>query len=188
MIAFVGTFRPWHAPQELVTAAARLVAGGDRVRLLLVGDGPLRGEVLAAAQAAGIPYEATGAVAPKEVPALLARADIACAPYPAGDAYFSPLKVFEYLAAGLPTVSAAVADLPRLLRPEEALLTPAGDVDALTDALRMLVRDPGARERLGRAGRAAARERFSWSAIARDVLARVGAAPPLPLATLGATP
>lgn len=174
VIAFVGTFRQWHAPELLVQAAARLIDGGDPVRLLLIGDGPSAEHVLATAAQAGVPVEATGQVAPHEVPALLARADIACAPYPAGDAYFCPLKVFEYLAAGLPTVSAAVADLPRLLSPHEATLTPPGDLTALTDALRTLVRDPDARRRLGNAGRAAARERFAWSAIAGDVLAKVG--------------
>ncbi len=187
VIAFVGTFRPWHAPELLVAAAARLASDGDPVSLLLVGDGPLREDALAAAAAAGVAVTSTGAVAPAEVPALLARADIACAPYPEGDAYFSPLKVFEYLAAGLPTVSAAVADLPRLLRPEEALLTPPGDLEALTEALRTLVRDPAARARLGRAGRTAARERFAWSALARDVLTRVGAIRPVPPATLRGT-
>lgn len=170
VIGFVSTFRPWHAPELLIDAAAALVAEGLPVRLLLVGDGPTLVDNCASAVAAGVEFESTGAVDPAEVPELLARCDVAAAPYPAGDAYFSPLKVAEYLAAGLPTVAAAVADLPHLFgRDEVALVTP-GDVVALTDALRRVLTDPAHRAALAAGGRRAARERFAWSAVVDRVL------------------
>ena len=171
VIGFVSTFRPWHAPELLIDAAAALVAEGRPVRLLLVGDGPTLVDNCAAAVAAGVEFESTGAVDPAEVPALLARCDVAAAPYPAGDAYFSPLKVAEYLAAGLPTVAAGVADLPHLFAPDEVALVTPGDVGALTDALRRVVCDPRYRARLSAGGRRAARERFAWSAVVDRVLA-----------------
>ena len=169
-VAFVGTFRPWHAPDLLVEAAARLTEQGTPVKLLLVGDGPNLADTVETARAAGVDVEATGLVAHEAVSGLLAGADIACAPYPAGEAYFSPLKVIEYLGAGLPTVASAIADLPEVIRPGEALLVPPGDLDALTAALGELATDPVRRLALGAAGRAAAVERFTWRAVIDRVL------------------
>ena len=73
----------------------------------MVGDGPLRSTLVAQAAQLGVSrqVEFTGALPPAEVSAQLQRMDVACAPYgPDGTAYFSPLKVYEYLAAGLPVV------------------------------------------------------------------------------------
>ena len=87
-------------------------------RLLLVGDGPLARTCPPAGRAAGLAdrAELTGAVAPADVGSHLHRMDVACAPYPAGGSdYFSPLKVYEYLAAGLPVVASAVGQIPAAL-------------------------------------------------------------------------
>jgi glycosyltransferase involved in cell wall biosynthesis len=121
---------------------------------------------------------ATGRLDPAEVPGWLHGADLAAAPYPEGDHYFSPLKVAEYLAAGLPTVASAIADLPGLVADgEEALLVPPGDVTATAAALARLARDPGLRAHLSVAGRRAAEQRMSWSAVVDATLALVPAVP-----------
>ncbi|WP_369069175.1 glycosyltransferase family 4 protein [Kineococcus terrestris] len=164
VVAFAGAFRPWHGVGLLVEAAARLrgLPGRD-VRLLLVGDGPTRAADLAEAARRGVAVDAPGALAPADVPAALRGADVAVAPYPPGRAYFSPLKVAEYLACGLPTVAAAVGDLAERYRDgEELLLVPPGDADALTAALQRLRTGPALRGRLAAAGRRAVVERASW--------------------------
>ncbi len=170
VIAFVGTFRPWHGPDLLVEAVARVAADGVPTELLLIGDGPLLPQVTDRARDLGVPVTSTGSVPPAQIPDLLARADLACAPYPAADAYFSPLKVVEYLAAGLPTVAAGIGDLPALIGPDEAVLVPPGDTDALAAALRRIVLDDDLRARLGTAGWRAANERFGWDTVVRRVL------------------
>lgn len=177
VVAFVGTFRPWHGTGVLLDALARLgarpPAGLPPLRLLLVGDGPCREATVRRAAELGVDVRDTGPVPPDAVPGLLAGADVAVAPYPAGDAYFSPLKVMEYLAAGLPTVAGAVTDLPRLFADgSELLLVPPGDAGALAAALHRLRADAGLRERLGRAGAAAVRDRHTWSAVVDEVLQR----------------
>ncbi|WP_432546768.1 glycosyltransferase family 4 protein [Kineococcus sp. SYSU DK004] len=164
VVAFAGAFRPWHGVGLLVEAAARLreVPGRD-VRLLLVGDGPTRAADLAEAARLGVAVDAPGALAPADVPAALRGADVAVAPYPPGRAYFSPLKVAEYLACGLPTVAAAVGDLAERYRDEhELLLVPPGDAAALAAALQRLRAEPALRGRLAAAGRRAVVERASW--------------------------
>lgn len=172
-IAFVGTFRPWHAPEMLIKAAADLNQCGIPLRLLLVGDGPNLPDTIADAAEAGITVTSTGAVDPLEVPGLLATADLAAAPYPAGKAYFSPLKVAEYLAAGLPTVASGVADLPNLFSRVELALVEPGDQDGFTEALAHLATDADARARMADAGLRAVQERFSWAAVVDRVLEEV---------------
>lgn len=85
----------------------------------------------------------------------------------------SPLKVFEYLASGRPSI---VGDLPGLRGVLEdghdALVVPAGDVDAFSAALVRLTSDPALAERIGRAGRESAVTRWSWTARAQRILDR----------------
>ncbi|MDQ3989588.1 MAG: glycosyltransferase [Actinomycetota bacterium] len=163
VVAFSGTFKPWHGLELLVDAAA---AAPVPLRLLLIGDGPELAATCARAAAAGVPVTVTGQVSPAEVPALLRTADLAAAPYPAGEHYFSPLKVAEYLAAGLPTVASAIADVPALVVDgTEALLVPPGDVAATAAALGRLGSDVPLRRNLAAAGRRAAENRLSWTAV-----------------------
>ena len=105
------------------------------------------------------------------VPAVLAGAQIGLAPYPAGaPPYFSPLKVFEYLAAGLAVVA---ADLPGVTEVAggTAVVVPPGDAQALAGAVSALVADPGRRAALGAGGRRLVLSRHTWGHRARMVLA-----------------
>jgi len=173
-VLFVGTLKPWHGLDVLVDAFAGLRARIPGARLLLVGDGPEREAVLARADALGVGdgVEHAGAVPPSDVPALLHRADVAVAPYPPlDDFYFSPLKVYEYLAAGLPVVASAVGELPDTLEHGRAgVLVPPGDAGALADALVALAHDAERRAALGARAREVAVERHDWSVVVRRAL------------------
>jgi len=93
------------------------------------------------------------------MPACLAAADIGVAPFdvtahpPLQLAfYWSPLKVFEYMAAGLPVVAPAIPRLARILGPgHERFLYDAQSPHALADALADLADHDGERRRLGAA-------------------------------------
>ena len=117
--------------------------------------------------------ELTGAVAPAEVTDYLHRMDIACAPYPAGGSdYFSPLKVYEYLAAGLPVVASAVGQLPVALdHGRLGRLVAPGDPATLTEALAALRANRDERVRLRQLGREAVLTRHTWQALVQRVLA-----------------
>lgn len=168
-VGFVGNLRPWHGVDTLVDAVGHLRAVLPEVRLLLVGDGPQRPALEAAAHAAGVEMACTGRIPAAEVPAHLHRMDVACAPYPPGDeaAYFSPLKVLEYLAAGLPVVASRTGQLSELLDDGCCgVLVPAGDPTALASALHELAADPTRRAELGTAARAKAVAEHRWVTVA----------------------
>ena len=174
-VGFVGTLKPWHGLDTLVDAVEPLLQADRSWRLLLVGDGPVADTVRSRLTVAGLAdrAELTGAVAPADVPAYLHRMDIACAPYPAGgDNYFSPLKVYEYLAAGVPVIASAVGQLPAALdHGRLGRLVLPGDAAALTEALADLRHDHDERARLRQLGRESVLARHTWQAIVRRVLA-----------------
>jgi glycosyltransferase involved in cell wall biosynthesis len=162
---FAGTLRAWHGAETIAEAWALL--GADAPDLLVVGDGHDR-ELLESAGA-----RVTGTVPHAEVPPLLAQAQIGLAPYArAAPDYFSPLKLFEYLAAGLATVAADLPAVRAIVTGEEALLVPRGDAGAFADAVAALA-DADLRARLGAAGRALVEAEHTWDRRARRILATV---------------
>jgi glycosyltransferase involved in cell wall biosynthesis len=177
-VGFLGTLKPWHGVDLLLAAAASAAAAGAPWRILVVGDGPLRAALEEGAAQRGLDHEFTGALAADEIAAQLHRMDVACAPYPVqADDYFSPLKVYEYLAAGLPVVASAVGQIPEALdHGDLGVLVPPGDPEALASAVTRLRNDPERRRTLGRRAREAALERHTWHVIVEQALAAVGLA------------
>jgi glycosyltransferase involved in cell wall biosynthesis len=97
------------------------------------------------------------------VPALLATASIGLAPYaPDAPGYFSPLKLFEYLAAGLAVVAGAIDGVREVVGDGQAVLVPPGDPAALAEAVRDVAADARWRARLGEAGRALVAAEHTW--------------------------
>ena len=167
VIGFVGSLKAWHGVRALVEAMAELSAP---VSLLIVGDGPEREAIREAARhlAPGQRAVLAGAVAHDRMPDFLAAMDIAAAPFePEPGFYFSPIKIAEYLAAGLPVVCSAQGDLPAMVGDAGVLVTP-GDTAELTRALERLVRDRTTRAQMSRAARRLA-EHMSWERVAERV-------------------
>ena len=166
-IVFVGGFYVWHDTSTLLRSFGRVVASRPDARLLLVGDGEHRPAAARLAAELGLAGSArfVGAVPHAEVPRVLAAADIAVAPYPEmrQTMWFSPLKLFEYMASGLPIVATAVGQIAEVIRPGgNGLLVPPGDELALAAALESLVADRELRTRLGQQAREDAVRERSW--------------------------
>ncbi|HYP21353.1 MAG TPA: glycosyltransferase family 4 protein, partial [Chloroflexia bacterium] len=173
-VGFVGTLKPWHGLPALVEAFDFLYRHTQGVRLLIVGEGPERETMQAELERRGLLRHArfTGAVAPHEVPQLLAEMDVAVAPYPnRADFYFSPLKVYEYMAAGLPVVASRIGQLEDVIEHEaNGLLCAPGDPIALAGALDRLRRDAALRARLGQEARRSVLRGHTWDSVAARIL------------------
>ena len=180
-VGFVGTLKPWHGVEVLLEAFARLARADDAARLRLVGDGPQREALEEQARRLGVRerVDLVGAVAPEEMPAELAAMDVAVAPYPQlPDFYFSPLKIYEYLAAGLPVVASDIGPCAQILDDGGlgVLVTP-GDATELAAVLAGLRSDDELRAELSRAGRQAAVARHDWSLVVSRILSTLPSRP-----------
>jgi glycosyltransferase involved in cell wall biosynthesis len=88
----------------------------------------------------------------------------------------SPLKLFEYMAAGRPMVVSDLPVLREVLRPDlDALMVTPGDVDALVAALERLRDEPGLGARLAASALERVHAEFTWDLRARNILERFGA-------------
>lgn len=175
LAVFAGAFRAWHGAIGLVRAIRALREGGRQdIDAVLIGDGPelprARDE---AAGVAGITF--TGALPHAQVPACLAAADIGVAPFETSAHpplqiafYWSPLKVFEYMAAGLPVAAPLIPRLASIVGDgREGLLYDPDAPGALAGALAQLADRPDDRRRFGAAARDRAVREFSWAAHCR---------------------
>lgn len=173
-VGFVGTLKPWHGV-DVLAAAFETLAPPERWHLLVVGDGPERDAVAERLAPVADRVEFTGPVAHAAVPRLLERMDLAVAPYPPTADYFSPLKLYEYLAAGLPTVASDVPAIRHGIGSADVVeLVPAGDRVELARALLRLGADVVRRSDLARRGRDHVVRHHTWIAVADQILDGVG--------------
>lgn len=165
-VLFVGSLASWQGLDVLLRAAALV----PEVHVTIAGDGPDR----AALQAmAGERVTFLGRVAPSDVPALIAGADVC---YSGHSAFRSPLKLYEYMAMGRPVISSAVPDaVAALVEGQSGFLFTPGDVDGLAGALRRAMAARECLDVMGQRARRDAVEKHSWDARVAAICAHVEA-------------
>lgn len=179
-IGFVGSLKPWHGIAELLIAFEMLCRSDrDRdCRLLIVGDGPLRDQIdafLHVRPGLARRVESVGAVPAEMVPGYITSMDVAVAPYPdLVHFYFSPLKLFEYMASGRAIVASSIGQVREVIRDgENGLLYPAGDAGKLAACFQRLYDSESLRARLGRAALSCAKAR-DWNQVVEQIIELAG--------------
>lgn len=172
VVVFSGSFRRWHGADLLVEAAPGVLARAPEAFFLLLGSGPSWTATRERVRKLGIDGRClfTGAVPYDEMPSYLKRACVGVAPYQPSRLgqmklgfYWSPLKIFEYMAMALPVVTLDVPPLAEIVRRDvEGLLVPEGDAGALAESIAALLANPDRARTLGEAGRDRVVARYSW--------------------------
>jgi glycosyltransferase involved in cell wall biosynthesis len=178
---FAGAFRSWHGAAHLARAIGELRARGrNDISAVFVGNGPELERVRRESHGlSGVTI--AGAISHTDMPACLAAAHIGVAPFDIAahkalslGFYWSPLKIFEYMAAGLPVVAPAVDRIPALVQHEREGLLYDQAPGALAATLERLT-NPSLRERLGRAARERAVREYSWRRHCEKLMAAIQA-------------
>jgi glycosyltransferase involved in cell wall biosynthesis len=174
-LGFVGGLRPWHGVEVLPELLARLSRRHPNIRLIIAGDGQLRRELERGFRHRGLRRRVTftGALLHEQVPEVIRRFEIGLAPYPKHDHdfYFSPLKLFEYMACGVAVVAADVGQISEVVRSgKTGLLYPAGNFSALVSRCEKLLADPTLRSTLGVAAAKVVQQKFTWDHNAARIL------------------
>ncbi|BBY27094.1 glycosyltransferase [Mycolicibacterium sediminis] len=155
------------SPERSVAAVAELHHAGRDVRLVIVGDGPLRARLQR--QAARLPVDFTGFIGDRvTVAAILASADVALAP---GPHETFGLAALEALACGTPAVVSRTSALREILTTDSGLSTD-NDPVAVAAAVDAIVSRPERQRRRDARDRA---EQFTWPRSADGMLAALGA-------------
>lgn len=173
VLGFVGSLRPWHGVELLPEVLAGVRERHAEARMVIAGDGELRSRAEASFDERGLEKAVvfTGAMPHQDIPSVIRSLDVALAPYPKPEHafYFSPLKLFEYLACGTPLVAARIGQIADVVQDgRTGLLHEPGDVGAIVEACCTLIEDPELAERIG-ASAAEVGAAHTWDANAERV-------------------
>lgn len=174
-ILAVGRLTPKKGFDQLIEAVAALVAEGRDVRCRIVGEGgpKVRASLEHLIADLGLDGIVTlvGALAPREIRALMVEADLVAAPCtiaPWGDRDSMPVVIKEAMAMELPVVASNDFGIPEMVVDGSGVLFPRDDVPAFTDALRtVLDMPPEDRAAMGARGRQVVVDRFDEAVGAR---------------------
>jgi glycosyltransferase involved in cell wall biosynthesis len=169
VLGFIGFVRDWHGLDGVLDAMASDPVPLD---LVVVGDGPALPALRQQAQALGLVKRVrfTGLAPHDQVPLLIMQFSIAL--QPRVTEYASPLKVFDYMAAGCAIVAPAQANIREVLTHEAtALLFDPDHPASMWQAVRRLAADPVLRARLGHAARETALAEYTWAGNAQKIAA-----------------
>lgn len=186
-ILYVGNFKRWHRIRLLLRAFAQIkeVFEDD---LILVGSGDKDATLaLADELRIGDRVRVLGPRPHEEVWRHMKTARVLVLPHT--ETYGSPLKLFEYLASGTPTVAPDLPNIREVVGPgRSALLFHPGSSAAMAAALRAVVEHPELAARLGANGRSLIAREFSWVRHAQRVASALGLSPVLRLLVIGSLP
>jgi len=165
VLVHVSNFRPVKRVLDVVRVHEQLIRSGQRVRLLLVGEGPDRPKVEHYCRESGICDSITFVGGVQSVEELLVGADLFLLP---SETESFGLAALEALSCEVPVIATRVGGLPEVVdEGRTGYLLPVGDVDAMAETAARLLADDELRLRLAREGRRQAVERFAEDDIVR---------------------
>ena len=170
VVVYVGELSEWHGADLLIDIAEKV----EGVKFLMVGKNlELLREEVEKKNVVG-KFVFTGFVKYEKVPEYIFAADIAVAPYRKTDGmkvfYFSPIKIFEYMACAKPVVASDVEVVKDIINENRCgLLAKQGDAEDFAEKIKMLLEDEALRKRFGDNGRKAAIGKYTWERVAEEI-------------------
>jgi len=172
-VCFVGSLKPWQGVEYLIKSAPLVLAECPDTKFVIVGDGVMRGELVAQANRTGVLGNVifTGFVPYEKVPLYVNASDICVAPSRAerNRTGGSPLKLCEYLACERPVVASEISGHEFIESELAGILVTPDNPQELANAIIKLLQAPGLRAQMGENGRRFVVENRSWKSVAKEV-------------------
>lgn len=167
VLGFIGSFHVWHGIENLVRLIKRMLTEYPETMFLLVGEGgEMRGELEILIQQEQLKDRVilTGYVPYEDMAAHVAAMDIVLALYPKhAFFYYSPVKIFEYMAAGKTVLATGIGQIAELIQHEKnGLLCPPEDIEKVLSTLASVIQNPTLRQRIGGQARKTIERHHSW--------------------------
>jgi glycosyltransferase involved in cell wall biosynthesis len=175
IIVYVGSLSAWHGAEDLIDVAAKL---DEDVKFLMVGKNLEMLEEKANEKGVSYKFIFTGFVEHEEVPRYIAAADVAVAPFnPKGfkemekyGFYFSPIKVLEYMACGVPIVASDVELVRDIINGNNCgLLAKPGNANDFAEKIKILLNNKKLSKMYGNNGRETVKK-YSWDIVVDKIL------------------
>ncbi len=172
IIGFVGWFVKWHRLDMLLDVFARIVQNGfGNMKLMLIGEGPLRKDLERQTKELGIEDRVifAGAVKYKDVFKYIASTDICI--IPSSNEYRSPIKLFEYMACKKPVVVPDTPPVASIVRDgDNGIIFKNGDWDGLMRGILRLINDGELRRKIGEAAGRDIANNYTWLHHAQKIM------------------
>jgi len=171
-VGFIGSFLAYQGIDILIDAAPLVLEKIPNTRFLLVGDGPLRAAWEKKAQEEGVKdhFIFTGHVPYREVPTYIGAMDICVAPHHMDTNQASPVKLFDYMAAGRPIIASDIEVVREIIADSEcAVLTPPNHPGVLAEKIVFLINNEKLRYKLAENGRRWAKEKYDRKTLTKNI-------------------
>jgi glycosyltransferase involved in cell wall biosynthesis len=170
-IGFVGNISPWHGVDILVKAGSEVLRSCPEVVFHIIGEGVMKARLEEEIEAVGLggSFLFAGAVPYKQVPLYVSSCDLMALPLitkSAKDSGYSPLKLYEYMSCGKPTVASRLIGLEIVEDEGIGRLVAPNDASDLSSAIIAMISDPGALTGMGTRARLLATTKFDWQYVA----------------------
>ena len=172
VICFVGGLVRWHNFDLLLQAVKKTQDTFANVVMMFIGDGPLKSYIKERAKELDVQLDSVlfvSKVPHSDIPVYLKMANVAV--IPETNDFRSPIKMFEYMAIGLPVIAPKKPAVEVVItHKKEGLLFEPGNYFSLSQALLQCLADPKFANKLGKSARRKVFNNFTWEKHAERIL------------------
>ncbi|MBN1780132.1 glycosyltransferase family 4 protein [bacterium] len=176
VIGFIGSFHYWHGVDQLMKLMDTVLgAHRDAVFLMAGKGGPMRRQLqehISARHGDGRVHLLSH-VSHERIPALINAMDIVLAPYPALPFfYYSPVKIYEYMACGKPVVTSRSGQIAEIVQDmHNGMLCEPGQTGEFAERIALLINKPSLRKSMGKKAWECVQNKHTWAHRARQLQA-----------------
>ena len=170
-VCFVGSLYPWQGLEYLIKSTPLILQECPDTRFLIVGDGPMKQELINLAEQVGVSENMTfkGMVPYPKVPQYINASAVCVVLRAEAKSGHSPLKLYEYMACGKPVVATRVSGFDILEEYRAGLLVNPEDYQGFANVVTMLLKNRELGRELGKNGRKYVVESQNWDNVAQRV-------------------